>query len=124
MSEADKATYFQPGDWMQYWSTAMQDWQRAYAWAWDGFAQRAEEMTGMRGGPAFSPDDFVRMGARMMENWSAAMKGMPGLGMPGMAMPEGMGLPGASGQQQIAACAKQAYLATLTSLMRWWMRVA
>lgn len=129
MKDDDKGTYSQLADWLQYWTTAMQDWQRTYSWALDGFAQRAEQMTGMRGGPALSPDDFMRMGSRMVENWAAAMNAMSsGMGMPsGITMPPGMGMPdmsGGSGQQQIGACASQAYFATMTNLLRWWMRVA
>ena len=73
MKDDDKGTYFQQADWLQYWSTAMLDWQRAYTGAMDGFAQRAEQMTGMRGGPALSPDDFMQMWSRMMENWTGGM---------------------------------------------------
>ena len=131
MKDDDKGTYSQPADWLQYWTTAMQDWQRTYSWALDGFAQRAEQMTGMRGGPALSPDDLMRMGSRMVENWAAAMSAMSsGMGMPsGMATPPGMGMrgmsmPGGSGRQQIGACASQAYFATMANLLRWWMRVA
>ena len=39
MKDDDKGTYFQQADWLQYWSTALLDWQRAYSWAMDGFAQ-------------------------------------------------------------------------------------
>src|SRR4051794_4239360 len=117
MKDDDKSTYFQQADWLQYWSTAMLEWQRAYTWAMDGFAQRAEQMSGMRGGPALSPDDFLRMWSRMMENWTGGMDAMP----PGMmgAMASGMGSksPGAGGpgtdeQQQISGCATQAYFAS------------
>jgi hypothetical protein len=108
---------------MQYWATAMQDWQRTYAWVWDGFAQRAGEMSGMRGGHALTPEDFMRMGTRAMESWSHAMQAMPGMA-PGFAMPQNLGLPGGEAQQQISACAAQAYLASMATLMRWWMRMA
>src|SRR5689334_24149143 len=125
MTESDKGTFFQPGDWMQLWATAIQDWQRTYGWMWDGFAQRTEGMTGARGGRALTPDDLMRFGTRLMENWSNAMKAMPGMTLaPGFPLPEGMGLPGGAAQQQIGACAAQAYLATMSSLVRWWMRVA
>jgi hypothetical protein len=131
MKDDDKGSYSQQADWLQYWTTAMQDWQRTYSWALDGFAQRAEQMTGMRGGPALSPDDLMHMGSRMVENWAAAMSAMSsGMGMPsGMAMPAGMGMPGmsmpgGSGRQQIGACTSQAYFATMANLLRWWMRVA
>src|SRR5690349_17967255 len=103
MKDEDKGTYFQPGDWMQYWSTAMHDWQRAYTWATDAFAQRAEQMGGMRGGPAWSPEDLKRMWSQMMENWTRGMGSMPGMNMPG-----------GSEQQQITGCASQAYFATMT----------
>ena len=114
MKDEDKGTYFQHADWLQYWTTAMQDWQRAYSWAVDGFVQRAEQMGGMQG-PTGSPEDLTRMWSRMMETWTRGMPGMP---------VAGMGIPGASSQQEITGCASQAYFATMTNLMRWWMRVA
>jgi len=125
MNESDKGTYFQPQDWLQLWSTAVHDWQRAYSWAWDGFAQRAEQMPGMRGGPALAPDALMNMGSRMMENWAAAMRAMSGgRAMPGaMSMASGIDMPGSATQQQIGACVTQAYLATGANLLRWWMRV-
>jgi len=121
MKDDDKGTYFQQADWLQYWSTAMLDWQRAYTWAMDGFAQRAEQMSGMRGGPALSPDDFMRMCSRMMENWTGGMGAMPP-GMGGAA--PGTGGPGTDEQQRISGCATQAYFASVSNLLRWWMRVA
>ena len=118
MKDQDTGTYFQNADWLQYWTTAMQDWQRAYSWAMDGFVQRAEQMGGMQGGPTGSPEDLTRMWSRMMEAWTRGMPGMPGVPMAGTAMP------GGSTQQEITGCASQAYFATMTNLMRWWMRVA
>jgi hypothetical protein len=118
MKDQDKGTYFQHADWLQYWTTAMQDWQRAYSWAMDGFVQRAEQMGGMQGSPTGAPEDLTRMWSRMMEAWTSGMPGMPGMQM------TGMGVPGASSQQEITGCASQAYFATMTNLMRWWMRVA
>jgi hypothetical protein len=129
MKDDDKGTYFQQADWLQYWSTAMLDWQRAYTWAMDGFAQRAEQMSGMRGGPALTPDDFMRMWSRMMENWTGGMNAMsPGM-MGAMASSMGPRSPGTGGpgtheQQQISGCATQAYFASVSNLLRWWMRVA
>jgi hypothetical protein len=115
MKDDDKGTYFQQADWLQYWTTAMLDWQRAYSWAMDGLVQRAEQMGGMRGGPAWSSEDLTRMYSRMMETWTSGMGAMPGAQS---------GIPGASGQQAITGCAAQAYFATMTNLLRWWMRVA
>jgi len=128
MKDDDKGTYFQQADWLQYWSTAMLDWQRAYTGAMDGFAQRAEQMTGMRGGPALSPDDFMQMWSRMMENWTGGMGAMPP-GVGGVAPGMGRSSPGAGGsgtdeQQRISGCATQAYFASVSNLFRWWMRVA
>ncbi len=113
MSDDDNRTSSQQADWLKYWSTAMADWQRTYASAMEGFAQRAEQMTGMRGAPGFVPEDLMRMWSRLFETWTAGMS----------AMPSGMGAAGTP-QQQIAACAAQAYFATTANMMRWWMRVA
>lgn len=100
-------------DWMQFWSTAMSDWQRAYSWAYEGFAERAQQM-GAMSGPGYNPDEMMRIWTSMTDAWRAAMGGMP--------MAPGMGSGDSS--QQIRGCATQAYYASMSNLMRWWTRSA
>jgi len=125
MKDDDKGTYFQQADWLQYWTTAMMDWQRAFSWAVDGLGQRAEQMSGVRGGPAWNPEDLQHMWSRMLETWASGMGAMPSMTMPGMMGPGMMGSgAGSESQQRIVGCASQAYLASVSNLLRWWMRVA
>ena len=115
MKDEEKGTQFQQTDWLQYWTNAAQEWQRAYSSALEGFMQRVERGDGVKANMAWNPEDLPRMWSRMMETWTAGMGGMPA---------SGMAMPGASSQQEITSCASQAYFATMTNLMRWWMRVA
>jgi hypothetical protein len=115
MKDEEKGKHFQQTDWLQYWTNAAQEWQRAYSWALDGFMQRAERGEGAKANMAWNPEDLPRMWSRMMETWTAGMGAMPA---------SGIAMPGASSQQEITSCASQAYFATMTNLMRWWMRMA